>query len=82
MSAASPDNPYLKMILDHFPDAVDIVFSSSKETTEHLPNVFVDVDGDIVDLQLKELEPETGIYATMSHISHRVYVFVDPVEHF
>jgi hypothetical protein len=73
------------MIKDHFPDGVEIQEINSFETTEFewkpehyvAPNV---TDGDpdsILELALKELEPETGIYATMSPFSHRVYVHKD-----
>jgi hypothetical protein len=87
-----PNSDDLKMILDHFPDGVDVMLIPAKETTEFefnpdkyiSPNV-VDARGEdfdhVTELQLKELEPETGIYAAMSPVTNRIYVYVDLLEH-
>lgn len=80
----------MAMIRDHFPDAVDIERVQQMDFTEC---VYInpparrkgDVPGSVnvetkeirTIIELKELEPETGIYAGMSPITHRVYVYVD-----
>ena len=86
MSAASPNNPDLKMMQAYFPDAVDIVFVNRttwyERDSENHPNPYSSYMPPVTELTLNELEPETGIYAVMSPVTHRVYVFVDPSENF
>lgn len=96
MSSTARENIW-KMLLDHFPDGVDVVqvdplrgmFSDVNgfEVTEEIyegvpPPVIVGQDNAApyseVVFHLVELEPETGIYAGMSPITHSVYVYIDP----
>lgn len=77
----------LKMLQDYFPDMVDFVEINYRETTEfewppenHIaPNVVDGGDPHIEELVLKELEPETGVFAAMSPFTHRVFVCVHEI---
>lgn len=79
----------MAMIRDHFPDAVDIQKVERMDFTESVfvaPSVTgweeadektkLEVKEIRTIVELKELEPETGIYAGMSPVTHRVYIYV------
>lgn len=74
----------MRMIEDHYPDGVQVVLVSAPNWVELIlgeVNPFVS-DGPIpmqkVNLHLIEVEPETGIFAAMSPVTHNVYIFVAP----
>lgn len=79
-----------QMIADHFPDGVDIQKVDEKAFIEV---IYKNVPAEMSEAQMEnspqietvhttivltELEPETGIYAAMSPITHRVYVYTSP----
>ena len=70
----------LSLLRDYFPDWVDVVeVSENKTVTEY--REFTDSEESIIwsvqenKIELKELEPEVGIFAGMSSLTHRVYVY-------
>ena len=65
------------IIDSHFPDAVDIHMVGSDNVIEigpPQPTEKYQIGGVI--LNLKEVEPETGIFAAMSPVTHDVYVYL------
>jgi hypothetical protein len=62
----------LQFILDHFPDGVDVRIVDNEFVLE---SVFTLNGLESNEIILHELEPETDVYAGMSPITHRVYVF-------
>jgi hypothetical protein len=81
----------LDVINDHFPDGVDIFMvdrpmwievclDANMSIFDYLdepdPSRFEPLNK--VRLDLVEIEPETGIYAAMSPVTRRVYVYVSP----
>lgn len=94
MSASDDHDPFIKMICDHFPECVDIVYVDKMQFDELVADVPEEVfkakltDPDHTDISpycrripmnipIEELEPETGVHAVMSEITHRVFVFKD-----
>ena len=81
-------------IMEHFPDGVDVIIAPSMEVEEVIgpdpiefdwrrekeidPSQLVPIKK--LKLYLTEIEPETGVYAAMSPITHRVYLYIDPSE--
>jgi hypothetical protein len=73
-----------KNVLEKFPDGIDVYLVDSMWIVEEVPGY----DGYSADvpvnafystkcqLTLLEIEPETGIFAAMSPITHRVYVYL------
>jgi hypothetical protein len=69
------------VVMAHFPDAADCMLVPDRHVSEAslLSATLTDLDIRKIDLLLQEIEPETGIYACMSPLTRRVYVYVgDP----
>ena len=70
----------LRMIQDHFPDGVDIERVYEIDFTEV---IYHKAEGEKnnreirTNVEMKELEPETGIYGGMSPVTHRVYIYLE-----
>jgi hypothetical protein len=80
----------LQVIQDHFPDGVDIALVDDRYIKEQLCDMVGWLQNKLMDptqdepmvkevyMTLDEIEPETGIYAALSPLTHRVYVYVGP----
>lgn len=76
----------------HFPDGVDIVQASAKTFEEFVaprfPGLELATSSDpteqlpveSIQINLTQLEPELELYAAMSPLTHRVYVFLNPLD--
>lgn len=71
-----------KILLKKYPDGVDIQVVHQKNVIETTLDYGAGGTPYAVEtiVELREIEPETGIYSAMSEKTHRIYLYVDTQE--